>query len=169
MLDVINLRKNHQQLFWNLIYRFMLEKRDHMFILPYDIDLFPDSYKEDMNSYEMQIKSPKDKLNEVMEDHKEETSKSSIPIDDMKANGFEMTLQPHKRKELIGNNEKVSDLCSSDEGKDKSNNNIRKIVTPDESKTEISRESNKRNKHFIDENESLEYQQKPNEEVKNYF
>lgn len=169
MLDVINLRKNHQQLFWNLIYRFMLEKRDHMFILPYDIDLFPDAYKDDMKNYELQVKTPAGKLHEVMEDHEEEASKSSIPLDDMKVDGFQMTLQPHKRKELIEYFEKNYDASSSDEDKIKENNqnNIYEAVTPDVSESQIKAEIEGVNENLNHKNESFEIE--PKEETKNDF
>ncbi|CAI2374575.1 unnamed protein product [Moneuplotes crassus] len=46
MLDIIKMRKENLKLFWNLVYRFMIERKDHNFILPYEIDVFPEKYSE---------------------------------------------------------------------------------------------------------------------------
>lgn len=37
--DVVELFKDHKELFWNLIYRFTKDKRDYIFMLPYETDM----------------------------------------------------------------------------------------------------------------------------------
>ena len=57
MMDVVNLRLARDKLFWNLVYRFNSDKRDFTFLLPYEMDLFPDLYKEGaMEEYKMQVR-----------------------------------------------------------------------------------------------------------------
>ena len=59
-LDILNLRKNHQELFWNLVYRFIQDKRDYTFLVPYESHIFPDADKKsdeyDLRDYKLEVK-----------------------------------------------------------------------------------------------------------------
>lgn len=56
LLDIVGMRKDFPELFWNLIYRFTVDKRDHLFLLPYEIDLFPEQFVEPEEKYELKVK-----------------------------------------------------------------------------------------------------------------
>jgi hypothetical protein len=57
IMDVANLRLAKPTLFWNLVYRFYSDRRDYTFLLPYELDIFPELYNEDvMEEYKMQVR-----------------------------------------------------------------------------------------------------------------
>lgn len=86
MLDVINLRLSKPELFWNLIYRFHTDNRDFAFLLPYEMDMFPEMHKEaNMEEYKMQVKDyNEDEVEQVIKQkiNRADTWKSTEDIED---------------------------------------------------------------------------------------
>lgn len=61
ILDVLKLRKENEKLFWNLIYRFIWDRRPYKFMLPYEKDMFPnDATKNSLENYKITLKAPSD-------------------------------------------------------------------------------------------------------------
>lgn len=62
LLDIVGLRRDNPNLYWNLIYRFTIDKKDYMFLLPYEVDIFPE--KNNPKEYKLQVSN---RINETHE------------------------------------------------------------------------------------------------------
>lgn len=71
-LDILKLRKSNEQLFWNLIYRFMQDKREYAFLIPYESHIFPDLENKEDDIYDFKnykLETKKDEEEEKPNSH----------------------------------------------------------------------------------------------------